>query len=165
MFKTLMMAAAIALTAPLAASAATINIVKNGFYSGGEPTLASGSSVSFGFEALEDLRVLNFVSITGNGTNSGNDLTKVSYGINGVMETFTYTGTSATAAAAVQLPGFKLLAGDTFTIDFEYAQGGARTVDVDYSFVTAPVPVPAAGLMLLSGLGGLAIARRRARTA
>lgn len=162
--------AAVLALGSMATSASALTILsKNGFYSDGVQGLVTGNSISFDFQASEDLRVLDFLSVTGNGGNGGNDIAKAQFGYTGatitdVMRHFAaseITVNGATATGQASLDGFVLSAGDTFSVDFAYDPGGTFTIDMDFSFVTAAVPVPAAGFLLLGGLGGLAALRRR----
>lgn len=48
--------------------------------------------------------------------------------------------------------------------DFQFLDGGVSTFQLNFG-TTAPIPLPAAGWLLLGGLGVLAAAKRRRRTA
>ena len=48
--------------------------------------------------------------------------------------------------------------------DFQFLDGGVSTFQLDFG-TSAPIPLPAAGWLLLGGLGVLAAAKRRRRTA
>lgn len=75
----------------------------------------------------------------------------------GILGTIPLTGEGETGKVA--FASSVLRVGDSLTINY----GGSGGVD---SLVLAAVPVPAAGLMLLTALGGLGVAhRRRARRA
>ena len=175
--KTLTAAALTTVVMAGGASAATmVDIEADAGYIGGT-SVSVGTTEEFTFTALEDLRVNDLVTVSGNGTNAGNDLRLVKFGysgtpVNDVMRYFSeaeITVNGATAEAASTLPGFTMEEGETFTITFSYdmynaGTGSGRNVEMDYSFTTSEIPVPAAGFLLLGGLGGLAAMRRRKKS-
>jgi hypothetical protein len=69
-------------------------------------------------------------------------------------------GTGFVASAAI--PTFLVEAGEDFTIAFNLISPGTSG---SFSFAVAPVPLPAAGLMLVAALGGVGVAARRQRAA
>ena len=74
---------------------------------------------------------------------------------------YTFAGFSA--------DGYITKAGDdatnaTMLFSTQY-ENGTKVLRVTFSSGTTPVPVPAAGLMLVTGLGGLAALRRRRKAA
>jgi hypothetical protein len=69
-------------------------------------------------------------------------------------------GTGFVASAAI--PTFLVAVGEDFTIAFNLISPGTSG---SFSFTVAPVPLPAAGWMLLAALGGLGVAARRQRAA
>ena len=75
---------------------------------------------------------------------------------------FPIVGTAAAAASVVFLPSFTVGVGESFTISFSLAQPGTSG---SFSFAASPVPLPAAGWMLLSALGGVAVIARRRKAA
>ena len=89
---------------------------------------------------------------------------------NGVMTMF---GDNARNTAAGTLDAFQFSSvvgvGELITLTFNYGDaygttnGTGRFIgpDIDFTVSATPVPIPAAGFMLLAGLGGLAAARRR----
>lgn len=133
---------------------------------------------SIDFTAEEAVRLSRF-AVTGNGFSGGNDLTNVSFGYTRAGETtskfFTFTPEELAdlednepVGARDFLDGrFTLAAGDMFSVFAEYF-GGEDNVDVDIAFSSNavdepnPIPVPAAGGLLLGalGLGGF-VARRK----
>ena len=61
---------------------------------------------------------------------------------------------------------FLIAAGDSVVFDWTYGQAyatGATNPFINFSVSASPVPVPAAGFLLIGALGGLGIARRRRR--
>ena len=75
---------------------------------------------------------------------------------------FPIVGTAAAAASVVFLPTFTVDVGESFTIAFNLTQPGTSG---SFSFAATPVPLPAAGWMLLSALGGVAAISRRRKAA
>lgn len=63
---------------------------------------------------------------------------------------------------------FLIAAGDSIIFDWTFgtatAAGGTKP-EFDFQVFATPVPVPAAGLLLIGGLGGLAALRRRRKAA
>jgi len=173
--KTTLLAAAAVVSMAASASAA---VVGSGALSVGDigingtplatPDLP-GTSRTFTFTASEDLRVENFVTVQTTGFSGGADLVFVNYGIDSDGDgdfSANYTGSQittqgSTSAATAGIPGFDLLAGESFSIFFNYGAGGTNPVSNQFSFTTAEVPVPAAGLLLLTALGGAAAMRRK----
>lgn len=178
-------AAAIPALTAGAASAATIEMGSTDLRAGDavlvNANLAPGTTDSVIFTAIEALRIDEF-SLTGNGFSRGADLMLVSFGYTGaasgglsVSETFDdeddgdaiIPGASQSIAFDF-LDGFSLSPGESF--EFFFASGsrdGARNVDIDLAFETvAPVPVPAAGGLLIGALGAAGLfARRRRKSA
>lgn len=81
-------------------------------------------------------------------------------------------GNVTTAAEGVTSSGqlsFILAAGasDTLNLSFGNVLVGTNNPnpDVDFFVTSTPVPIPAAGLMLLTALGGMAVMRRRRKAA
>jgi hypothetical protein len=72
------------------------------------------------------------------------------------------TGSAAAAAATVFLPDFVVDPGQSFTLSFNLTQPGTSG---SFSFAATPVPLPAAGWMLLSAMGGVAFISRRRKAA
>lgn len=56
-------------------------------------------------------------------------------------------------------------AGATETLTFTHGASFGKGADIDFTVTAAPVPVPAAGLLLVGGLGALVAVRRRKRPA
>jgi hypothetical protein len=60
------------------------------------------------------------------------------------------------------IPNFTVQVGEDFTIAFNLAQPGTSG---SFSFEVAPVPLPAAGWMLLAAIGGMGVLARRRQLA
>lgn len=171
-FKTAALAAVFAVSAAVA-SASTVSPerISIGDLSQSFGAVTGGNSITFSFTATEDLRVLDFLSTTGNGPRgsiggillqldpnldvSGDETTPVGFD---VIRTEGATETGSRAFA-----GFLLREGETFSFTFENGAAlNTNSVFATLTFVTAAVPVPAAGLLLMTALlGGGAIARRK----
>lgn len=122
-----------------------------------------GGANFFAFTATEALSI-DSIAFTLNGF-SETDLLNVEWGVNGLTSSlapgdiddngFLFVGTQ------IEKVNLTFSAGDTFSILVE--DGITEAVDFDFTFRTAVVPVPAAGLLLGSLLlGGAALARRKA---
>ena len=136
------------------------------------------TSATQDFTAESDLRLSRF-AVTGNGFSGGRDLIDVSFGYTQAGSTtskfFTFTPEELAeldindpVGARDSLPGFNVGTGDMFSVFANYG-GGLDSVDVDVAFSSTavetppnPIPVPAAGGLLLGalGLGGM-IARKK----
>ncbi len=173
--KTTSTAAAVALFAMAGAASAattTFQVGDNTLTANGDDVLtntaleAGGDSETIDFTASEALTVRDFL-LTGNGFNNGQDLMEVIFGVTRADGTRTVSqfnefrqrsGTNSIGLG--DLDGFRLNAGESFSFTYDYT--GERRADVDMSFTTAAVPVPAAGGLLLGALGaGGFIARRK----
>jgi hypothetical protein len=162
MFKTAA-AAAVVMALPFAASAATANLPSVAVmlvpdaYSESYTVLAGDEGVVFNFNVVEDLRIPQF-SLSSSAPSGGSNTTM--YEI-----TQPATGPSsfgilnlATVGADI-VPGAQYAAGDTFQVIF--TETTPDPISYTVSFSTAAVPVPAAGLLLLTAVGGAAALRRR----
>ncbi|XDA97216.1 VPLPA-CTERM sorting domain-containing protein [Sulfitobacter sp. LCG007] len=154
---------------PMAASAATVggSFVEGGAYNAlkadgvqGDANVITDSgdgmmSYVWSFKALEKLVVSGF------GT--------VNFDFQFVNLAYSYNGQSIDVvpgnpgASTVLFPKLKLSEGDTFDVTISFDSGN-RGGDADFALLTEgvqPVPVPAAGLLLLGGLAGFAGLKRR----
>lgn len=129
---------------------------------------APDGSVQFDFVANEDFTIPGF-SLSAVGNSGGTDIGKISVSFvpsNGDDTLLTTTGTIGDAGfGGGTLDGFNVAAGDTWSILFDVADGEevARNVGVQLSFSpVAPIPLPAAGGLLLAALAaGGVVARRK----
>ncbi|MEL6767554.1 MAG: VPLPA-CTERM sorting domain-containing protein [Pseudomonadota bacterium] len=189
-FAAVALAAAIAL--PTGASAVTTagflspgdgnnqNVGVFGFISGsatsenlnasGAPNFAEDFDGVFGsITAIEDILVQNF-SITVNpasaATNANPDPVMISFdGVasgGGDISGLTDGDLSFTGTSAIFPNSFVLMAGDVlnFTLDGSGVTG--QPTFINFTGLAVEVPVPPAALLLLAGLGGLVVMRRKA---
>lgn len=164
-FKNILLASALAVAAPVAASAATmVDIFADTPYTFVD-ILAPGGQVSWEFTVKEDFAISNF-SLSATGTNSGTDLANVQFGFFGnVSNSLTVVGAGEARSGFGNLAGGNFVIGDIITIVVD--DGVKDDVGVTLSFQTgpagAPVPLPAAGLLLGSIMlaGGAAAARKK----
>jgi hypothetical protein len=134
-------------------------------------TLPKNSTATWTISVIEDL-VFNGISISATGTNSGNDLPKLTYSVNGgTPQAVAVAGTFGTNSFGGGFSGFggSFTTGDSFT--FQFATGNTtNNVAATFSFETfapaAPVPLPAGGLLLGAALmaGGAAAACRKKKS-
>lgn len=163
---TVLAAAALA-ALPMMASAVTVN---TDISLGDAPSVPAAvaptdSGATFNFTALDRFAV-DEISLTANGSNSGQDILGSSYSVlvNG-LTTLAPTAFSNVISFGTQGIGFAFVpggifnTGDVFTVVFD--ENSPRALSYTVSFTTSPIPVPAAGLLLLTALGGAAALRRR----
>ena len=170
-FSQLMAATAFAVVVPMSASAVTIS--GGDEFDSGSSLLTAGGSLTFTFDAADDL---SFPGIVVGGTDSGPDaqdnLSMVTFGFvsptTTVFSSFT-DESPAGASASGQLPGMNVAAGSGFSVIFE--SDAPEDVSVTFNFETEQgfqnvVPVPAAGILLATALGGAGfVARRKKKSA
>eukprot|EP00003_Mantamonas_plastica_P006917 TRINITY_DN15725_c0_g1_i1.p1 TRINITY_DN15725_c0_g1~~TRINITY_DN15725_c0_g1_i1.p1 ORF type:complete len:179 (+),score=41.91 TRINITY_DN15725_c0_g1_i1:32-568(+) len=172
--KTLGLAAIIAVAAPIAASAATLsgslgiagNIdgVESDIEAGGDVVFVNGfvlnSSGDFSSLSLGQTVTLTDIDFDVVGTTvwavDGFEFSVSSYA--DFLDDGTYLG--FTAYGVISKDGFD----DTDGMMVFTTQDEGKA-NVTFSATTTTVPVPAAGLMLITGLGGLAAVRRRRKAA
>lgn len=163
---------------PMAASAVTVFetdvMVDQDYTVVGRVT--PGDTTEFTFNIMDDLQILD-VAIAGTGTNGSSDVSNVTFSRDNPVlaaQGFAFTigsgAPNSSGAGNSIVAGGSYMAGDTFTISF--FDGIEDVVGLTLSFSTfapdtiAPVPLPAAGGMLLLGMAGLgAIARRKDKAA
>ncbi len=159
MIKKLLLAAAVAL-APIASYAVTV--VSPGDYStaplGG--TVLPNSTAEIMFDVTEPLKI--FFSVTATDPAAGESI-KLSVTGSDIVGDVYFSEPIATGGVAVAFAFFDFIATGPFTV-FAEVMDATTPVTFGVSYVTAPVPVPAAGLLLGTALvGGAFAAKRRKR--
>ena len=174
MLKTAAVAGALTVASLTGASAATTVTANENYISVGGVVNAPNGSYQYDYVAGEDVTIDEFaLSAVGN-TESDIESIQASFvpttGETVVLEAIS-NGSSSVAFGGGFLSGLSLMAGESFSILFEVISGGmlASNVGVQVAFDTvdvAPVPVPAAGGLLVTALGAAGFAfRRRSKTA
>lgn len=131
---------------------------------------APDGSVQFDFIAGQDLSISGF-SLGAVGDSDGTDINKIMVGLapsTGESALLTTSGTIGEASfGGGTLLGFSVSEGDTWSILFQVANGEsvARNVGVQLAFspeAVTPIPLPAAGSLLLGALvAGSVVVRRK----
>jgi hypothetical protein len=156
--KSLSFAAALA-AAPAAASAATV--VAGGFFDSYAAVLSNGSSFTQDFIAGENILVDLSFSSSGLPAN----VSLLRYGVDGADEPFDVMVFGNLASGAGSLVDLSFLNGEMFSVMIEPDSALSDNTEVGFSIFAetaiAPIPLPAAGWMLLAGLGGIAALSRR----
>lgn len=181
--KLLMTTAAALFTLGTAASAATLsgNADNTDFDLGlgdfftGSANLYAGEEITYTFDVLDTLTIQRF-AVAGTGFDSGSDLMNVRFGYGLAGESDVATSPyeqifeyGSVASAVGSINGQTFSAGDSFF--FSFANNGDGTdanndlVGTTVSFDVAPIPVPAAGFLLLGALGAGAVVGRRKKAA
>ena len=169
------LAAAFAVAAPVAALAATIsgqidisgtvNLDTSDFSATGNADLNNPGTVL--------IATGDFGSFTAPGAAAAlNDIDFTAPGAIWAVGGFTFTATAFSDFQDTTTKAFKangVIAGNGFektlgVLTFTSQENG-DVVTVSFSSTTTPVPIPAAGLMLATALGGMAFARRRRKAA
>ena len=160
------LAAALFATLPMATQAAVVTDLSAGqSYSVNEMLVAGTTSTVFTFTITERVTIDN-IALGGFGDNAATDLRRLHYTLSnpattGRLKVETLPSPAVFAFGATAITGGTFEAGDTFTLTFSTTRPTTIPLTVFAAFDTAAVPVPAAGLMLLTALGGLAAMRRR----
>lgn len=155
---------------PMTASAAVSTDLNAGDEYLVQGQIASGTTSDvFTFTALERLKVNN-ITVVGVGSSGGLDLAKIGYTLSapmmtGGLDTVVAVPFTLTRIGFSTFTGGYFSAGQSFTIAFNAISPVTNNVNLSVDMLTSPVPVPAAGLMLLAALGGAAALRRRQKSA
>ncbi|MBK0326303.1 VPLPA-CTERM sorting domain-containing protein [Rhodobacteraceae bacterium F11138] len=126
----------------------------------GTTVIGNGLNFLFDFDHNETSNVSNCAFPDPNNSNCDDIVTVTS---NNLTETFNYNNTEYT----LEINGFLDEDTNQFTNQFFSAEGGNNEAIVMATFTSEipGVPLPAAGWLLLAGVGGLAAVRRKKKTA
>lgn len=158
MIKTLLCAAAV-VAAPVVASA---TVVEPGDFGSVTQALIPGSATSFFFDPTEETTF----SFTVSGTGLVSDVTKLSFGYSPISGTQSFSEVVSFGPIGI---GVGMLESVTTELPFYvyfFDNGAASTTFLTMTYTTeaiAPVPLPAAGGLMLLALGGLGVAAARRR--
>ncbi|RWR26517.1 VPLPA-CTERM sorting domain-containing protein [Sinirhodobacter populi] len=160
---TTLKAAALALALPVSAQAATIAVNNSDIQ-----TLRSGAAYAETWSTNGNTYAISAISFTINGTYAKDDIPNVYVSRDGgttkYNDWFIFSGGNQ-SIGYLFLDGFTTSSDFTITMDYT---SGSSTLLATYLFtaeeITPPlpaVPVPAAGILLVSALAGLGVAKRR----
>ena len=160
-----------------AASAATIDgqIDIAGTYKVGTSTFTATGNVDLNSTGVVLIADGDFSSVALGSSAALTDISFLAPGQIWSVGIFTFTATSFTAIMGGSNPAFTAL-GTITAVGFDATDGvmtfssqsgkpNAKKLSFSSTTVPAPIPVPAAGLLLVGALGGLAGLRRRKATA
>ena len=120
------------------------------------------SPVSFSIQANTDMRVDTAATAL---RVAGFTNLQLMFSKGAAPATDVFAPTMAAGTGAIwALPIVTLLAGEILTVTFMYDAIGAGSGG-NASFITSPIPLPAAGWMLISALAGMGLLARRRTTA
>ena len=165
-------ALAAAVSMALAAPAAAVPITVGDSIVDEFDNISIGGIASILYEnmGVAPLRI-SLIDLTGQGQSGGADLALTRFGVDVTSDpaddAVVYTFSSIFSQGVLflglgDIPSFDLAAGDSFKFFVINDAAASRTIDVDFAFNVAAVPVPAAGALLLTALlGGTAISRRK----
>lgn len=163
MNKSIFSAAFLAAALPVAAQAATVSAGSNG----AAFALLPGTSYSETWEVGEAFNISDVVfTLIGSTTEAVDDIESVTVGANGLGTAQDWTVLTFGGQVTVgytYVPGFSTSDNFIVTLSYADAPAGAIPLYATYAFSATPViPVPAAGVLLVSALAGLgAVAKRR----
>ncbi|RWR29849.1 hypothetical protein D2T29_13765 [Sinirhodobacter populi] len=164
MNKSIFSAAFLAAALPVAAQAATVSAGSNGTAF----TLDPGTSYSEIWEVGEAFNISD-ISFTLNGATTAavDDIQSVVVGANGLGQAQNWSITTFGGLVSVgytYVPGFTTSDNFIVTLSYANAPSGSVPLQATYAFTATPVvPVPAAGILLVSALAGLGVAAKRRR--
>lgn len=152
-------AAILAAALPVMSQAATISSTENvNDYNYTSFSIKSGDSNVTTWEVGSQAYAISEVAFTINGVGASSNFVYVTVTAPTGHSNTWALNTSKTTGEII-LPGFT--ATSSFAISFAYDAAGTRPLPVTYTFNATPIPVPAAGALLVSALAGLGFAKRR----